>query len=134
MILKRYGTSYQSVEPNFNPTAMTEVGFRRDREFQISVDEFEAQYQMVSESELTSEAEGPVQSETEQAMLEKLEAGLMEAFGTLSENQVLVVMNGKDDHPRPRERKDSTVVGHDNRFHFHWWVDPPLKVAVYSRS
>lgn len=134
MILRRYGTSFQSVEPNFNPTAMTEVGFRRDREFQISVEDFDAQYEKVSESELTAEADGDVQSETEKAMLQKLEAGLAEAAGALSEGQVLLVTNGKDDHPRPRERKDSTVVGHDNGYYFHWWVDPPLKVAVYRRS
>lgn len=133
MILKRYGTSYQSVEPNFNSTAMTEVGFRRDREFQIPVEEFEAQYEKVSESELTAEADGAVQSETEQAMLEKLEAGLEKAASDLSDGEVLLVLNGRDDHPRPRERKDSTT-GSDNRYYFHWWVDPPLKVAVYRRS
>ena len=31
MILKQYGTSYQSVQPNFNSRAITEIAFRRDR-------------------------------------------------------------------------------------------------------
>ena len=36
MILKQYGTTYQSVETNFNPRALTEIAFRRDRAFSIA--------------------------------------------------------------------------------------------------
>jgi len=36
MIVRRYGKWYHSVQPTFNPTAMTEIRFPRDRAFAIA--------------------------------------------------------------------------------------------------
>jgi len=55
MILKQYGTSYHSVETNFNSRALTEVGFRRDRAFSVSVDDFVANYEKVTENAFAPE-------------------------------------------------------------------------------
>ena len=134
MILRRYGSSYQSVEANFNPTAMTEVGFRRDRAFSISVDEFEAGYVQKDVRELTAKASAEVQGDAERAVLTQLESALGEAVAGLAEGDVLVVLNGKDDHPKTRERRENVIVDGENRFHFNWWIDPPLKVAVFGPS
>ena len=134
MILKQYGTSYHSVETNFNSTAMTEVGFRRDREFSVSVEEFDQKYQKVSESELSAEASGTVQGEVEEEVLTKLEASLQSAADGLEADHVLVVLNDRDDQPKTRERRETVVVNGETRFQFHWWVDPPLRVAVFRSS
>ena len=134
MILRQYGTSYHSVEANFNPAAMTEVGFRRDHRFSIPVEEFETGYVRVSDREITSEASGDVQRHVEEEVLAKLEAGLGDAAAGLPEGHVVVVLNGKDDHPKTRERKESVIVDGENKLHFHWWIEPPLRVAVFSPS
>ena len=134
MILKQYGTSYQSVETNFNSTAMTEVGFRRDREFSISVEDFDSGYAKVSETELRAEASGTVQGEVEEQVLSELEASLQGVVDGLEAGQVLVVLNDRDDQPKTRERRESVIVEGENRFKFHWWIDPPLRVAVFQPS
>lgn len=134
MILRQYGTSYQSVETNFNSTAMTEVGFRRDREFTISVEDFENGYEKVSESELVAEASGSVQGEVEEEVLSKLEASLRAAADGLEEGHVLVVLNDRDDQPKTRERRETVAVAGETRFQFNWWIDPPLRVAVFRPS
>ena len=134
MILKQYGTTYQSVDINFNSTAMTEVGFRRDREFSMPVEEFDAGYAKVSETELGAEASGTVQGEVEEEVLAQLEASLRAAADALEADHVLVVLNGRDDQPKTRERRESVIVDGENRFEFHWSIDPPLRVAVYRPS
>ena len=131
MILKRYGTSYHSVQPNFNPTAMTEIGFMRDREFSISADGFADRYKLVSTEELGAEADADVQRDAERALLANLEASLGELVGKL-DGRVLVVENGREDWPKTRERRESVIVDGENRFYFHWWVEPPLKMGVYA--
>jgi len=40
MILLRYGTTIQSVEPNFDSKAFTEIGFRRDRGYSSLASDF----------------------------------------------------------------------------------------------
>jgi hypothetical protein len=134
MILKQYGTTYQSVDINFNSTAMTEVGFRRDREFSMPVEEFEAGYTKVSETELRAEASGIVQGEVEEEVLAELETSLRAADDALEADHVLVVLNDRDDQPKTRERRESVIVDGENRFEFHWSIDPPLRVAVYRPS
>ncbi len=133
MILKRYGKAYHSVEPNFNPAGMTEIGFQRDRAFSLAVDEFDEAYERLTTDELRAEAEGPVQREAEQALLGKLEEALAGRLGTLSDDQVLVVTNDAGDWPRTREERKVAPEDLHNGFHFRWWVDPPLKVAIYRR-
>ena len=76
MILRRYGESFHSVEPNFDPRAMNEVGFRRDRAFSIAVEELSESYEAGEAHDLVAEAEGPVQTEAEATVLVALEAQL----------------------------------------------------------
>lgn len=133
MILRRYGTAYHSVQPNFNPTAITEVGFRRDRRLSLPVADFEDQWERIAGAEIGAEADGEVQREAERALLRRLEEALGDKLSALAEDDVLVVENGRDDWPKTRERREVVAEELDNRFHFHWWVDPPLRVAVHRR-
>ena len=132
MILRQYGTSFQEVETNFNPSAMTEVGFQRTRAFSIPVDELESSYQVVESTDLVAEADAEVQKDAEAAVLHNLEEALQSWVDRLAEGQYLVILNGRDDHPKTRERKETRVVDGVNRYHFYWWVDPPLRVAIYG--
>ena len=134
MILRRYGTSYQSVDTNFNPSAMTEIGFRQNRDFSISVDDFEGSYTLVESQDLVAEADAEVQNVAEAKVLDDLNAALQGVVAGLGEGQVVVILNGRDDHPKTRERKEPVIIEGENRLHFHWWIDPPLKVAVYQRG
>lgn len=132
MIVRRYGTWYHSVIPSFNPSAMTEIGFRRDRRHSIAADEFASGYRLIETGEVDAEADAPVQRDAERALLANLEGALGEWVDRLRPDQVLVVLNERDDWPKTRERREGIIVEGENRFYFHWWVDPPLRVAVYS--
>jgi hypothetical protein len=135
MLLRRYGTALHSVVTDFDPRAMTEVRFRRDRERSIPADEFEAGWEKVREEGLTAESEGAVQSEAEQEVLDRLEARLTEVIEGLGEGEVAVVESEHgNDYPKLRERKEGVIIKGENRLHFHWWVDPPLRVGVYRSS
>lgn len=132
MLLRRYGTAFHSVLTDFDPRAMTEVRFRRDRELSVPADEFETRYEKVREEALSAESEGAVQTEAEQEVLDRLEAQLTELLNGLGEGQVAVVESEQGhDYPKLRERKEGVIVKGENRLHFHWWVDPPLRVGVY---
>ena len=48
MILRRYGTTIQSVEVNFDSKAFTEIGFRRVHAFSASAEDFLAGHERVS--------------------------------------------------------------------------------------
>jgi len=133
VILRRYGIKYHSVASNFNPTAMTEIGFQRDRAFAVSAADFDAEYERVETLELTAEADGKIQGYTERTLLHRLDEKLADVVGALREGQVLVIENGRDDWPKTRERREVVPDGLDNRFHFRYWVEPGLKVAVYGR-
>ena len=132
MILRRYGRWYHSVCPNFNPAAMTEIGFQRDRAFSLSADDFADGYTVVTKDEVSAEADGDVQRHAERALLAKLERSLEDRVAALGPGQVVVVLNERDDWPKTRERREGVIVDGENRFHFHWWVDPPLRLAVYG--
>jgi len=135
MLLRRYGTALHSVLPDFDPRAMTEVRFRRDREKSIPAEEFESRFEKVREAELTAESEGAVQTEAEQEVLNTLEGRLSEVLGGLDEGEVAVVESEQGvDFPKLRERKEGVIVKGENRLYFHWWVDPPLRVGVYRSS
>ena len=121
------------MEPNFNPTAITEIGFQRDRRLSIPVADFEAEWERIDGSEVSAEANETVQREAERLLLRRLEEALREKLSKLAEGEVLVVESGRDDWPKTRERKEVVAEVLDNRFHFHWWVEPALKVAVYRR-
>ena len=66
MIYRLYGTSYQSVDLNFDAHALNEVGFRRNRKNDFPAEELTVRYRPVDEHDLTAEASGAVQGETEQ--------------------------------------------------------------------
>lgn len=132
MILRKYGNAYHSVETNFNPTAINEIGFMRDRAFSASAADFDARYEMLETGELVAEADAEVQRHAERDLLRNLERAVAQWVARLEPGQVLVVRNGRDDWPKTRERREAVIVEGENRFHFHWWVDPPLKVAIHT--
>ena len=135
MILKRYGTSYHSIEPNFDSKALNEVGFRRNREFSVPTDEFEASYQRLDTHELDAEAEGPVQDHTEQVLLNRLAAKLREVESGLSEGQVLVLDNADGiDYPKTRQNMRNAIVEGENKLYFNYTLAPALRMAVYQKS
>ena len=135
MIFKRYGTSYHSVDPNFDSKALNEIGFRRDQEMAVPVAEFEAGYEHVTTHELTAEADGPVQDHTEQLLLDRLETGLLELEAGLDDDHILVLENGDgSDHPKTRQAVRNVIVEGENRLHFTYTVWPPLRMGVYRKK
>ena len=133
MIFKRYGTTFQSVRPDFDARALTEVSFRRDRDTSMPVADFEDLYGRVRGEELVSETSGPVQDAAEQELLELLEASLTELEASLGPDEVLVLESDSQNHPKTHDRKEPVIVDGENRLHFHWWVDPPLRIGVYRK-
>ena len=134
MIVRRYGKWYHSVQPNFNPSAMTEIGFQRDRAFSVAAAELEREYAQGETFELGAEADADVQRDAERDLLANLERSVADRVAGLESGQLLVVMNNRTDWPKTRERRESVIVDGENRFQFHWWVDPPLRVAVCGKE
>lgn len=134
MLLRRYGTALHSVVPNFDPNALTEISFRRDRVFSISDVEFQERYERVREEGFAPEAEGMVQSEAEAALLAQLEAELRSIEGGLGEGEFLVIESEQgSDYPKVRDRKQGIVVEGENKLVFYWRVEPPLRIGIYRR-
>lgn len=135
MILRRYGTTLHSVEPDFDSKALSEVGFRRDRKTSIPGDDFEASWTLVDSHEISAETEGDVQDETQQRLLDEMEDRLRELEAALAENEALVVENEQGvDFPKARDVRKNVIVEGENRLHFTARVDPPLRVGVYRRE
>jgi hypothetical protein len=135
MIVKRYGTTVQSVDPNFESAALNEIGFRRDREWSIPTEEFEAGYEQVTVHELSAEAEGPVQDHTEQLLLDRLEGRLLELEAGLESGCVLMVENGDGpDYPKTRQQTKNVIVQGDNKLLFEYTVAPMLRIGVYRKK
>lgn len=135
MILKKYGNSFQSVVPNFNPRALTEIAFRRDHAFSVPKQEFEEAYEKVDERSITAETEGDVQDEAEQTLMEALEERVAEAEAGLDEGDVLVLESQEgEDYPKTRDRKKKVIEEGENRLYFYWWVEPPLRLGVYRKT
>ena len=134
MILKQYGTSYQSVETNFNRRAHTEITFRRDRAFSIPTEEFVATYERVDKVVLSPETEGDVQDAAEGALLRALEAGIAQAQTALADGQLLVVESREsEDYPKTWHRKKNVVVDCENCLYFYFQVRPPLRLGVFQK-
>lgn len=133
MILRRYGTTYHSVEPDFNSKAMNEVGFRRDGGFSLPAGELDERFEVQGAHELEGHSEGDVQIEAEERLLQQLLEDLRGLEAGVPEGGYLVVQSeaGKD-WPRLRSEQRTTVVAMENRLHFTWRVEPPLRVAVYT--
>jgi len=133
MIYRRYGTSFQSVDLNFDSKALNEISFRRDRKSAVSVDGFEERYQLVETAELVAEAEGDVQDHTEQELLDRLESGIRDLLGRLGDGEVLVVENEQGhDYPKTRQQTSNVIVEGENRLRFSYTVAPPLRLGVYG--
>ena len=104
MIFRRYGNAYQSVELNFDSKALNEIGFRRDRVESIPTDELEA-FEKKTTHELVAEAEGSVQDETEQLLLERLAEQLLAIDRNLGTGEILVVDNDQgNDWPKTKQQ------------------------------
>ncbi len=131
MILRRYGSSYCSVDLHFESKALTEIGFRRDRLTQISTEQFDAEHSSLVEHELSATAEGAVQDEVEQAVLDDLTARIEGLLGSLGDGDVLVIDSQQGvDYPKTRTTHRNIVVRGENRLHFTVRVDPPLRVSI----
>jgi len=134
MIFKRYGASFESVDPNFQSTALTEIGFRKDGEQKISAVDFDVEYERVATHELDAEADGPVQDHTERLLLARLEERLLVLESNIDADEILVIENEQGrDYPKTRQRTKNVVVQGENKLHFHLHVAPPLRVGVYRR-
>lgn len=132
MIFRRYGTTYQSVDMHFAAEALNEIGFRRNREESIPVDEFGSRYEHVETVELTAKAEGTVQNDTEQALLDALAAKVNEQLERLPEGGILLVENESGrDYPRTHQETKNVVERGENRLRFEYTVGPALRVALY---
>ena len=134
MILRRYGTSFQSVDLNFDSKALTEIGFRKNNERAEPADEFIGAWERTAGHELAATAEGSVQDEVEQKVLEELKAQLREVEGELESGAVLVIESEQGtDYPKTRTQTRTIVVGGENRLQFTTTVNPPLRVGIYRK-
>lgn len=132
MIFRRYGTTFQSVDMDFAAEALNEIGFRRNREESIPVDDFGSRYEPMETLELTASAEGSVQNDTEQALLDELAAKVREQLDRLPDGGILVVENENGrDYPRTHQETKNVVERGENKLRFEYTVDPPLRVALY---
>lgn len=134
MILKRYGTAYQSVEPDFDSKALNEITFRRDRQRSIPADEMESGWERGDVHELAPQGEGDVQDEAEQRLLDDLLGQIRSIEEGLDDDQVLVVESEPgQDWPKTRHVQKNVVVEGENRLYFHNRVEPPLRVSVWRK-
>lgn len=134
MIYKRYGGKYHSVRPRFDENAMTEVGFMRDHEEELTAEEFEARYEQFEVRELTASSEGHVQSLVEHAVVHSLEEQVLDLEQQAGAYAVLVVEHttGRDS-PKTRGTQRTLVEEGENRILFTWVVEPPLRMGIYRR-
>ena len=130
MIIRRYGNRFHSVELDFDPAAMTEVGFRRDGKHQWDAEEFTDQYERVREEEIIAQATDLVQEKAERTMLEALEEKFRGIHESLSEGQCLCVesQSGKD---YPRTRYDRSTRGDRE---FTYTLDRPLRLGIWQKK
>lgn len=132
MIYRRYGSIFQSVDTDFDAKALNEIGFRRNREAPFPAEEIDDRYTPIETVELEAEAEGHVQTETEELLLDRLEAQLEELRTRLPEGGILVVENvSGHDYPKVRQKMRKVVERGENRLHFAYTMSPPLRVTLY---
>ena len=135
MIFRRYGTSFQSVDLNFDSKALNEIGFRRNHEESIPVDGFEAANPKLSTHELVAEAAGDVQDHTEQVLLDRLQEKVEALQAGLGDGEFLVVENEQGhDYPKTRQQTSNVIVEGENKLHFEYSLSPALRIAVHRRG
>jgi hypothetical protein len=135
LIVRQYGNRVHSVEPNFDARAMNEIGFRRDNEWTMPADEFHQAYEKREAHELTAAAEGEVQGEAEEALLQSLHEQLQAVAGAAAGGDGVLFIESEQgvDYPKTRHTQQTQVVDGDNRLYFRFTVEPPLRVAVYRK-
>jgi len=132
MILRRYGTKYVSVTPNFDSRAMTEIGFMRNSDMSLDADEFGERYERTGGHELAPATSGDVQGEVEDALLHALQEQLDAVVAGLEDGAIAVIENEQGvNHPKTRGTQTTGVEAGVNKMTFQYAVDPPLRVGVY---
>jgi len=133
LVYSRYGANYQSVSFVFKAKSLNEVGFRRNFKASIPVDKRNEWFQLIETVEVTSKAEGGVQTEVEQLLLDRLEQRARVAMEALPTGGVAIIENerGGRDQPKPRQSIENVVVGGENLFHFIYHIEPPLRIGLY---
>jgi len=135
MLLRRYGNALQSVDVDFDSNAINEIGFRRNREFSVPLETWKKEYEKVREDSLTSESDGLVQTEAEALLLERLREKIGALLAGLAEGEIPLIESEQGvDYPKARDRKEGILVEGENRIHFHWRVEPPLRIGIYRRK
>jgi hypothetical protein len=113
---------------------MNEIGFRRDNEWSEDGDAFSDAYEKEETHDLTAAAEGEIQGDAEEKLLESLLAQLDAVARTVGDDGVLMVESEQGvDYPKTRHTQTNQVVGNENRLYFRFTVEPPLRVAVYRK-
>ena len=130
MIIRRYGTKFHSVSLDFDPAAMTEVGFRRDGEQEWDAEEFLAEYEMVREEEIIAEFTDAVQEAAERLMLDGLAEKVNAVHDALEEGQFLSV-ESKTGVDYPRTRYDRPTTGDKA---FTYTLDQPLRMGIWQKK
>lgn len=132
MIFRKYGTTYQSVDMNFAAEALNEIGFRRNREASFPTEELEDRYDAIKTVELTADAEGTVQNDTEQALLDELAQKVEEQLERLPAGGIMIVENESGhDYPKTRQETQNVVERGENKLRFSYTMSPPLRVTLY---
>jgi hypothetical protein len=135
MIVRRYGKTMQSVSPNFDARAMNEVGFLRTDDFTMPAEEFETVFARGEEHLLTAESTGDVQGHVEEEVLQKLSGQLAALLLQVDDNSVLRIESEPgSDYPKTRSTQTSEVVGAENRLHFRYVIEPPLRCVLWHRK
>jgi len=130
MIIRRYGNRFHSVSMDFDPAAMTEVGFRKDGVQEWDAEEFLAEYEKVREVEIIAESGDPVQEKAEREMLEDLAAKFNEIHDALEEGQFLAI-ESKMGVDYPRTRYHRPTIGDRE---FTYTLDRPLRLGVWEKK
>ena len=98
----------------------------------IPVDDFESGYELIETFELTSQAEGVVQSDTERLLLDRLlEKAQLAVEGLPADGLVIVEHEGGRDQPKPRQKISNVVIQGENKLRFNYHIDPPLRISSY---
>jgi hypothetical protein len=129
MIIRRYGKTIASVDADFDPAAMTEVGFRRNREWEMEIDEFLDKHKLVQGFEIDGTGSDVVQDKAERALLAALLGQLEAIHDRLEEGQFLSI-ESRTGVDYPRTRYERSTLGNQE---FTYSIDRPLRVAIWEK-
>jgi hypothetical protein len=130
MIIRRYGNRFHSVELDFDPAAMTEVGFRRDGQKEWDTEDFLATYELVREEDVIAKATDTVQDTAERTMLNALKEKVFAIHDALDDGQFLSI-ESKVGVDYPRTRYDRPTTGDKA---FTYTLDRPLRVGIWTKK